>query len=153
MTNSADPDQLALEANWSGSTLFAKTRRFAFSKRRVNYQASIQHLYQCRINPPITYYIQDVVHFWRNPVRAKVCQCNQWKIYFCSANRANWGLIGKAPVLRKNICKISLGTVLNFKCMQINDNLASASSGDRISSSEKTFRQWYPVIFHIPTWL
>ena len=26
MTNSADPDQLAsLEANWSGSTLFAKT--------------------------------------------------------------------------------------------------------------------------------
>ena len=24
MTNSADPDQLASEANWSGSTLFAK---------------------------------------------------------------------------------------------------------------------------------
>ena len=25
MTNSAEPDQLASEANWSGSTLFAKT--------------------------------------------------------------------------------------------------------------------------------
>ena len=24
MTNSVDPDQLAYEANWSGSTLFAK---------------------------------------------------------------------------------------------------------------------------------
>ena len=24
MANSVDPDQLALEANWSGSTLFAK---------------------------------------------------------------------------------------------------------------------------------
>ena len=36
MTNSADPDQLAsLEANWSGSTLFAKTGHVVFSKRRV----------------------------------------------------------------------------------------------------------------------
>ena len=36
MTNSADPDQLASsEANWSGSTLFAKTGHVVFSKRRV----------------------------------------------------------------------------------------------------------------------
>ena len=36
MTNNADPDQLAsLEANWSGSTLFAKTGHVIFSKRRV----------------------------------------------------------------------------------------------------------------------
>ena len=35
MTNSADPDQLASEANWSGSTLFAKTGHDVFSKRRV----------------------------------------------------------------------------------------------------------------------
>ena len=36
MTNSADPDQLAFEeANWSGSTLFAKTGHVVFSKRRV----------------------------------------------------------------------------------------------------------------------
>ena len=36
MTDSADPDQLAsAEANWSGSTLFAKTRHVMFSKRRV----------------------------------------------------------------------------------------------------------------------
>ena len=38
MTNSADPDQLASssEANWSGSTLFAKTGHDVLSKRRVN---------------------------------------------------------------------------------------------------------------------
>ena len=36
MTNSADPDQLASsEANWSGSTLFAKTGHEVFSKRSV----------------------------------------------------------------------------------------------------------------------
>ena len=36
MTNSADPDQLASEeANWSGSTLFAKTGHVVLSKRRV----------------------------------------------------------------------------------------------------------------------
>ena len=36
MTNSADPDQLASsEANWSGSTLFAKTWHVVFCKRRV----------------------------------------------------------------------------------------------------------------------
>ena len=37
MTNSGDPDQLAsLEANWSGSTLFAKLGHDVFSLRRVN---------------------------------------------------------------------------------------------------------------------
>ena len=36
MTNSADPDQLASsEANWSGSTLFAKIGHVVLSKRRV----------------------------------------------------------------------------------------------------------------------
>ena len=39
MTNSADSDQLAsAEANWSGSTLFAKTGYVVFSKRKINYQ-------------------------------------------------------------------------------------------------------------------
>ena len=39
MTNSADPDQLASsEANWSGSTLFAKTGHVLFSKRRVKFR-------------------------------------------------------------------------------------------------------------------
>ena len=37
MTNSADTDHLASsEANWSGSTLFAKTGHVVFSKGRVN---------------------------------------------------------------------------------------------------------------------
>ena len=37
MTNSADPDQLASsEANWSGSTLFAKKGYDVFSKRMVS---------------------------------------------------------------------------------------------------------------------
>ena len=36
MANSADPGKLASsEANWSGSTLFAKTGHAVFSKRRV----------------------------------------------------------------------------------------------------------------------
>ena len=36
MTNNADPDQLASEeANWSGSTLFAKAGHVVFSKRRL----------------------------------------------------------------------------------------------------------------------
>ena len=36
MTNHADPDQLASsEANWSGSTLFAKTGHVVFSKKMV----------------------------------------------------------------------------------------------------------------------
>ena len=46
MTNSADPDQLASsEANWSGSTLFAKTGH-VFSKRRVymNWAASCENV-------------------------------------------------------------------------------------------------------------
>ena len=35
MTNSADPDQLASEeANWSGSTLFARTGHVVFSKEK-----------------------------------------------------------------------------------------------------------------------
>ena len=42
MANSADPDQLASsEANWSGSTLFAKTGQFVFSKRRVKYSDAV----------------------------------------------------------------------------------------------------------------
>ena len=37
MAHSADPGQLASsEANWSGSTLFAKTGQVVFSKKRVN---------------------------------------------------------------------------------------------------------------------
>ena len=43
MTNSTDPDQLASsEANWSGSTLFAKTGRVVFSKRRANISQKIK---------------------------------------------------------------------------------------------------------------
>ena len=42
MTNSVDPDRLAsLEANLSGSTLFAKTGHVVFSKRRVNEKAEM----------------------------------------------------------------------------------------------------------------
>ena len=38
MANSVDPDQLASsEANWSGSTLFARTGHVVLSKRRVKY--------------------------------------------------------------------------------------------------------------------
>ena len=44
MANSADPDQLASsEANWSGSTLFAKSGYIWFSRTRVN--IDMKHLY------------------------------------------------------------------------------------------------------------
>ena len=50
MANSADPDQLA---NWSGSTLFAKTGHIMFSKRRIKkYQLSKQ----CRPRSDATKY-------------------------------------------------------------------------------------------------
>ena len=40
MTNSADPDHLASsEANWSGSTLFAKAEGLGYSKTLVGDQA------------------------------------------------------------------------------------------------------------------
>ena len=46
MANSADPDQLAsLEANWSGSTLFAKKGISGFSRTRVNIFKHIQDMY------------------------------------------------------------------------------------------------------------
>ena len=46
MTNSADPDQLAtLEANWSGSTLFAKTGHAVLSKRRVKHKIKFKSEY------------------------------------------------------------------------------------------------------------
>ena len=45
MTNSADPDQLASsEANWSGSTLFAKTGHAMFSKRRLKQNLFLTYL-------------------------------------------------------------------------------------------------------------
>ena len=45
MINSADPDQLASsEANWSGSTLFAKRGQVVFSKKRVN-MVKLNYLY------------------------------------------------------------------------------------------------------------
>ena len=43
MTNSADPDQLASsEANWSGSTLFAKAGIFGFTRTMVNSDKTVQ---------------------------------------------------------------------------------------------------------------
>ena len=53
MTNSADPDQLASsEANWSGSTLFAKTELVMFSKRRVNLQRLELLVYRTNFHGP-----------------------------------------------------------------------------------------------------
>ena len=45
MTNSADPDQLASsEANWSGSTLFAKARHIRVQQDQGNYLHFTQRL-------------------------------------------------------------------------------------------------------------
>ena len=54
MANSADPDQLASEeANWSGSTLFAKTGHVVFSKRRVNTKFKALLMYKTDQSQPI----------------------------------------------------------------------------------------------------
>ena len=63
MTNSADPDQLASsEANWSGSTLFAKTGHVMFSKRRVKADLKTGELWK------FTYNIYPYFHYilWEN---------------------------------------------------------------------------------------
>ena len=48
MANSADPDQLASsEANWSGSTLFAKQDISGFNRTRVNpFMLSYMYLFR-----------------------------------------------------------------------------------------------------------
>ena len=64
MTNSADPDQLASsEANWSGSTLFAKTGHVVFSKRRVKIQSESDMI---RINRKGRGSVYD---FWKIPIQ------------------------------------------------------------------------------------
>ena len=68
MTNSADPDQLASsEANWSGSTLFAKNELVMFSKRRVNLQRLELLVYRTNFHGP-----KDV---WAIEVWPDLCVC------------------------------------------------------------------------------
>ena len=55
MANSADPDQLASsEANWSGSTLFAKQGISGFSRTRVKSQS--HNLYFHQIHTRVDFY-------------------------------------------------------------------------------------------------
>ena len=47
MANSANPDQLASsEANWSGSTLFAKTRYIRVQQDKSKWQESVSQDFQ-----------------------------------------------------------------------------------------------------------
>ena len=68
MTNSADPDQLASsEANWSVSTLFAKTGHAVFSKRRIKFHCLHE----------------ETLHSWlskMHPVKIliRLCKCAGW---------------------------------------------------------------------------
>ena len=69
MTNSADPDQLASsEANWSRSTLFAKTGHVMFSKWRVKgteYNWNIFcHFYKKTTFTPSCLYSCIPISFW-----------------------------------------------------------------------------------------
>ena len=57
MVNSADPDQLASsEANWSGSTMFAKQDISGFSRTMVNWLA------HCRLNR-----LSHTI-YWKSPI-------------------------------------------------------------------------------------
>ena len=61
MANSADPDQLASsEANWSGSTLFAKIGHVMFSKKRVNVMIYFEQ--RNRVT-------QRSIHIWLNIIK------------------------------------------------------------------------------------
>ena len=65
MANSADSDHLASsEANWSGSTLFAKTGHVVFSKRRVKFVTAfifdwLMHSFQ-QASRLVTIYCHDL---------------------------------------------------------------------------------------------
>ena len=61
MANSADPDQLASsEANWSGSTLFAKQGISGLSKSNVNLKIFdyIKHLFW---GPPLNHLMNRLI--------------------------------------------------------------------------------------------
>ena len=65
MANSADPDQLASsEANWSGSTLFARTGHAVLSKRRVKWYNQYQKNKTCNQQSHCTEkVIKQLVHW------------------------------------------------------------------------------------------
>ena len=85
MINSADPDQLASsEANWSGSTLFAKTGYVVFSKRRVKLLdewQTVQILIRCHILQQVIWVYTDFstipgsVIYWQD---VKQCRPQLW---------------------------------------------------------------------------
>ena len=69
MANSADSDQLvSSEANWSGSTLFAKQGISRFSRTRVKFKESVFYLFLHVLN--------GIASVWSNFV---FCFCLQWK--------------------------------------------------------------------------
>ena len=77
MTNSAEPNQLASsEANWSGSTLFAKTAHVVLRKKRLIFRREVNNFTSSEsVSIPIIYWFRNiifvdsrVIHTERNPV-------------------------------------------------------------------------------------
>ena len=82
MTNSADPDQLASsEANWSGSTLFAKQSISGFSRTRVNLspQSSWSGIFHILDLDKTIVANRGVSHFWQ--LNGKHCSSNELTCY------------------------------------------------------------------------
>ena len=86
MTNSADPDQLASsEANWSGSTLFAKTGHVVLSKRRV--KTYTKHTYRSFVLFEISqlfWYTAQYFFTTELPLRKRGNLSRKWKLLCCS---------------------------------------------------------------------
>ena len=96
MTNSADPDQLASsEANWSGSTLFAKTGQDVFSKRRDYISTTATSLQQPVLSVPqrdcsrVTLYVW-YCHYCLLTVSVNRQRHKGHKSCFCSIFRNGW---------------------------------------------------------------
>ena len=79
MTNSADPDQLASsEANWSGSTLFAKSGHVVLSKRVANIVNKFIWLFSCVKQKRQS---EGIIHPWQAAIQWRTIQYynEKWK--------------------------------------------------------------------------
>ena len=127
MTNSADPNQLASsEANWSGSTLFAKIGLVVFSKRRVNLPIEFGYCVTMSENIPMDMHLVKILislyicTVWPKSALCildnqvcKVSTWGQWRLLSdCVDLQLIWVCVGckshKVHMLRINYCILKI---------------------------------------------
>ena len=131
MTNSADADQLASsEANWSGSTPFAKTGNVVFSKRRVKFSWAIKPalLQALRGSSPINnVWMYTWKHCWRASLHLK-------RLWYpdCFTRTIDVG-VQCWPLSPNDICsliKLNEYTFMRCDSVRIQWNLNSSNADD-----------------------